>query len=310
MDHLLFTEEFRPHSVGETILPSEIKNTFQKFVDDKFVPNILLSGGPGVGKTSVAKAVLEEIGVDYIFKNSSMEGNIDTLRTDIQQFASSVSLLGGRKYVILDEFDRASAHMQDGLKAFMEEYASNTGWIFCTNNRHKIIEPLQSRCSIIEFRIPKEERATIAKQFFDRLIFILDSKKIEYNKATLAALIQKYFPDWRRVLNEVQRYSVSGKIDSGILTDNSESLKELILLLKSKSFTGMRKYLSENSDMDYTRFYRQMYDTGYEYFAPDFVPQLVIMIGDSMNEMKDSLDPEIALAKFSTELMLVAKWKD
>lgn len=311
MNHLLLSEEFRPTTVAETILPVGIKKTFQAFVDSGSIPNLLLVGGPGVGKTSCAKAMLNELNADYLFKNASMEGNMDTLRTDIAQFSSSVSLMGGRKYIILDEAERISLTAQDALKSFIEEFSSNVSFIFTCNNKTKVIEPLQSRCSIIEFRIPKEERAAIAKQFFDRLIYILDTKKIEYSKQTLVALIQKHFPDWRRILNEVQRYSVSGEIDSGILADNSETtMKELIVLLKTKSFTGMRKYLSENPDIDFTKFYRQMYDAGYDHFAPDFVPQLVIMIGDSMNEMKDSLDPEICLASFLTQVMISAKWKD
>lgn len=310
IEHTLWVEKYRPHQVQDTILPAELKAIFQGYVDKGHVDNMILAGRAGIGKTTIAKAMLDEIGADYIVINASLSGNIDTLRTDIQQFASSVSFTGGRKYVILDEADYLTNATQPALRSFIEEFSINCGFILTCNNKQRIIEALHSRCPIVEFKIPKAERATLAKQFYSRITEILTTEKVEFDKSALIELIQKFFPDWRRIIGELQRYSASGKIDAGILTDTSDAaIKDVLKLVKAKSFTGMRKMLAENPDLDFSKFYRQMYDSAYEHFAPEYVPQLVMTIGSSMDEMSRSLDPEITLAKFLTEVMMEAVWK-
>jgi DNA polymerase III delta prime subunit len=235
-DDFLWVEKYRPRKIEDTILPEDLKATFQEFVNNGNIPNLLLCGSAGVGKTTVARAMLEEINADYIVINGSMNGNIDTLRNDIRNFAATVSFTGGRKYVILDEADYLNANStQPALRNFMEEYSSNCGFILTCNFVNRIIDPLHSRCSVVEFKIGAKEKAELAKQFMQRVCGILDDEKVGYEKKVLAEIITKHFPDWRRVLNELQRYSVRGTIDSGILSsvDNVE-IKELVKHLKGK----------------------------------------------------------------------------
>jgi DNA polymerase III delta prime subunit len=262
MEEYLWSQKYRPHTVQDTILPKDMKDTFQKFVDDKNVPNLLLSGSAGVGKTTIARAMLDELGADYIVINGSMNGNIDTLRVDIANFASTVSFSGGRKYVILDEADYLNANStQPALRNFMEEFSKNCGFILTCNLVNRIIPPLQSRCSCINFNISVTDRPKLASQFFKRVCNILESEKIEYDQKAVAELINTYFPDWRRVLNELQRYAATGKIDAGILSNKgSASIEELIKLLKAKKFTDVRKWVGENSDIDSAMLYRGLYD--------------------------------------------------
>jgi DNA polymerase III delta prime subunit len=262
MEEYLWSQKYRPHTVQDTILPKDMKDTFQKFVDDKNVPNLLLSGSAGVGKTTIARAMLDELGADYIVINGSMNGNIDTLRVDIANFASTVSFSGGRKYVILDEADYLNANStQPALRNFMEEFSKNCGFILTCNLVNRIIPPLQSRCSCINFNISAGDRPKLASQFFKRVCNILESEKIEYDQKAVAELINTYFPDWRRVLNELQRYAATGKIDAGILSNKgSASIEELIKLLKAKKFTDVRKWVGENSDIDSAMLYRGLYD--------------------------------------------------
>ena len=258
----LWVERYRPKTVKDTILPEGLKKTFQQFVDQNNVPNLLLTGRAGVGKTTIAKAMLEEIGADYITINGSMNGNIDTLRTDIANFASTVSFAGGRKYVILDEADYLNANStQPALRNFMEEFSKNCGFILTCNFKNRIIEPLHSRCSVIDFTISNEDKASIAAQFYKRVINILAEEGIEYDKQTIVELVKTHFPDWRRTLNELQRYSATGRIDSGILANKGEdSLNALINLMKDRDFTNVRKWVAENSDIDSAVLYRQLYD--------------------------------------------------
>lgn len=261
-EDFLWVERYRPATVAETILPIELKKTFQQFVDQKNVPNLLLSGRAGVGKTTIAKAMLNELGADYITINGSMNGNIDTLRVDISNFASSVSFSGGRKYVILDEADYLNPNStQPALRNFMEEFSNNCGFILTCNFKNRIIEPLHSRCSVIEFNIAKADRPKMAAQFFKRTCDILDKEGVKYDQSAIAELIQLYFPDWRRTLNELQRYSATGRIDAGILSNKSEdSINALISYMKDKKFTEMRKWVAENIDIDSNILYRQLYD--------------------------------------------------
>ena len=261
-DEFLWVERYRPQKVKDTILPNNLKKTFQQFVDQDNVPNLLLTGRAGVGKTTIAKAMLEEIGADYIVINGSMNGNIDTLRTEISNFASSVSFTGGRKYVILDEADYLNANStQPALRNFMEEFSKNCGFILTCNFKNRIIEPLHSRCSVIEFKFANEDKASIAGQFFKRVTNILETENVEYDKSTVAELVKTYFPDWRRVLNELQRYASTGRIDAGILANKSvDNLNALINLMKERNFTEVRKWVAENTDIDSAILYRQLYD--------------------------------------------------
>ena len=238
-EEYLCVEKYRPKTIDDCILPNDLKETFQTFVNQKNVPNLLLSGGPGVGKTSVAKAMLDELDSDYLTINGSLSGNIDTLRNDIMQFASSVSFSGGRKYVILDEADYLNPQStQPALRNFMEEFSKNCGFILTCNFKNRIIEPLHSRCSVIDFKIPSKSKPKIAAQFFKRICKILAENHITYDEQVVAELVQKHFPDWRRVLNELQRYSVSGSIDTGLLVNiTDDNFKSLISFLKEKIFT-------------------------------------------------------------------------
>jgi len=261
-DEFLWVEKYRPKTVKDTILPNSLKETFQQFVDQDNVPNLLLTGRAGVGKTTIAKAMLEQIGADYIIINGSMNGNIDTLRTEISNFASSVSFTGGRKYVILDEADYLNPNStQPALRNFMEEFSKNCGFILTCNFKNRIIEPLHSRCSVIEFKIANEDKQQIAAQFYKRVTNILETENVEFDKSTVAELVKTYFPDWRRVLNELQRYASTGRIDSGVLANKSaDNLNALITLMKERNFTEVRKWVAENTDIDSAVLYRSLYD--------------------------------------------------
>jgi len=248
MNEILWVEKYRPETIEDAILPFELKQTFQQFVDNRNCPNLLLSGSAGCGKTTVAKAMLEQLGCTYMMINGSEESGIDVLRNKIKNFASTVSMDGNRKYVILDEADYLNPQStQPALRGFIEEFSKNCGFILTCNFKNRIIEPLHSRCSSIEFRIPPEEKPQLAMDFMQRCVNILDTENVKYDKKVVATLIQKFFPDWRRVLNELQRYSASGVIDAGILVNLSEnSIKELLLFLKSKDFS-LSKVCSVNS---------------------------------------------------------------
>jgi len=306
MEEFLWVEKYRPKTIDDCILPEGLKQAFRQFVENGEIPNLLLTGGPGIGKTTVAKAMLEQIGADYIVINGSMNGNIDTLRNDIMQFASSVSFTGGRKYVILDEADYLNANStQPALRNFMEEFSRNCGFILTCNFKNRIIEPLHSRCSVVEFKINKSDYPKLAAQFFKRTIGILDKEGIKYDKAVVADLVSKHMPDWRRVLNELQRYSVNGTIDSGIFINLSEdSFKDLVGLLKAKNFTEMRKWVGENTDSDSTSLFRKFYDTAYTYIKPASIPELVLLIGKYQYQSGFVADQEINLAAFLTECLV------
>ena len=261
-EDFLWVERYRPNTIEDTILPEKLKSVFQKFVDQDNIPNLLLTGRAGIGKTTVAKAMLEEINADYIVINGSMNGNIDTLRVDIANFASTVSFTGSRKYVILDEADYLNPNStQPALRNFMEEFSKNCGFILTCNFKNRIIDPLHSRCSVVEFAISNDEKADIAAQFFGRVKTILKEQNIEFDNKAVVELVKTHFPDWRRTLNELQRYSSTGRIDSGILSNHSSgNLDGLIDLMKGKNFTGVRKWVAENSDIDSSMLYRNLYD--------------------------------------------------
>ena len=309
-EEYLWVEKFRPKTVQETILPEALKATFQEFVNQGNIPNLLLSGSAGCGKTTIARAMLEELGCDYIVINGSMNGNIDTLRNDIKSFASSISLTGGRKYVILDEADYLNANStQPALRNFMEEFSKNCGFILTCNFKNRIIEPLQSRCSVIDFKISKKEMPALAMQFMKRVAGILDKQGIEYDKAVVAEVIKKHFPDWRRVLNELQRYSATGRIDSGMLANLQEaSFKSLINHLKDRDFTSMRKWVAENIDTDSVAIFRTLYDTASETMEKNSVPQLVLILAKYQYQAAFVADHEINLVSCLTEIMIECKF--
>jgi DNA polymerase III delta prime subunit len=311
MNEFLWVEKYRPKTIEETILPTELKKVFQQFVDQKNIPNLILSGTAGVGKTTVARAMLEQLECDYIVINGSMNGNIDTLRNEILNFASSVSLSGGRKYVILDEADYLNANStQPALRNFMEEFSSNCGFILTCNFKNRIIDPLHSRCSVIDFKISKKDMAKLAGQFFKRVQVILKNEVVNYEPSVVAEVINKHFPDWRRVLNELQRYSATGAIDSGILANMQETnLRGLITLLKEKNYTEMRKWVKNNLDTDVNQLFTQIYDTAEEFVTPDSLPPLVLHLAEYQYQNAFAANPEINFVAFLTRVMMDVEFK-
>ena len=311
LDDLLWVEKYRPRTIKETILPTQLKQTFQEFINQEKVPNLLLTGRAGTGKTTVAKAMLEELGCDYIVINGSLNGNIDTLRNEIKTFASAVSLTGGRKYVILDEADYLNPNStQPALRNFIEEYSKNCGFILTCNFKNRIIEPLHSRCSVVDFKIPKQDKPKLATSFYKRTLDILNQENIEADNKAVAAIVERHFPDFRRTLNELQRYSATGKIDSGILVDHKEeNIKEVIGYLKEKNFTNVRKWVGENSDIDTNAFFRALYDTASEFLKPASISQLVLILADYQYKAAFVADPEINITACLTEIMIEVEFK-
>ena len=308
-EEFLWVEKYRPKTISDTILPDNLKQTFETFVGQDNIPNLMLSGGPGIGKTTVAKAMLEQLGCDYIVVNGSMNGNIDTLRTEIKDFASTISFVGKRKYVILDEADYLNPQStQPALRNFMEEFSKNCGFILTCNFRNRVIEPLQSRCSVIDFKIDKKDRAAMAGQFFNRVCTILDGEQVEYDKKAVAEVITKYFPDFRRVLNELQRYSAVGKIDVGVLANYDVSIDDLISMLKGKKFDEMRKWVGNNSDVDTATLFRKLYDTANKHLKPAGVAQLIVTLADYQYKAAFVADHEINTVACLTEVMMDGDW--
>lgn len=310
-EEYLWSEKYRPKTIRDCILPAELKATFQGYVDKGDISNLLLTGSQGTGKTTVAKAMLEELGLDYIIVNGSMEGNIDTLRQTIAQFASTVSFVGGRKFVILDEADFLNpTSFQPALRGFIEEFSKNCGFILTCNYKHRIIEPLHSRCSVIDFHFKKSEYNTLAAQFYKRMVYVLKEENIEFDKAVVAELIKMHFPDNRRIINELQRYAISGKIDAGILTNlNEATISDLVKLLKDKDFTKMRTWVSENHDLDPNTLFRKLYDHASKVMEKKSIPQAVLILGRYQYQQAFSVDPEINLACCLTELMMDCEFK-
>jgi len=306
MTDFLWSQKYRPKTVAECILPDRIKAVFQQYVDTKNIPNLMLTGSAGVGKTTVAMAMCDEIGVNHLFINSSEERGIDVLRTKIKSYASTISLTGGRKVIILDEADYLTPEAQAGLRGAIEEFSDNCTFIFTCNFKSRLIEALHSRCSVIDFSLKTEEKPRMAAQLFSRLSVILNKESIEYDKQVLIKIVEKHFPDYRRTLNELQRYASSGSIDAGTLAQISDvrKINELVSHLKDKNFSEMRKWVVANSDADPSRIYRKIYDSLYEYFKPDSIPQAVLIISKYQYQSAFVADQEINLVACLTEIMI------
>ena len=311
METFLWVEKYRPKTVDDCILPSELKKSFSEFVKDKHIPNLILSGSAGTGKTTIAKAMVEEIGSTWMLINGSEESGIDVLRTKIKNFASTVSLEGGRKYIILDEADYLNPQStQPALRGFMEQFHKNCGFILTCNYKNRLIEPLQSRCSNIDFTIRNGERVKLAESFFKRVQDILGQEQIKFEPKAIAELINKYFPDWRRCLNELQRYSTSGQIDAGILVNlSSENIKELVSFMKAKEFTNVRKWIVNNLDNDPSRIFRTIYNSLYDNLDHSTIPHAVVIIADYQYKSAFVADQEINMLACMTELMSQVKFK-
>ena len=311
-EQFLWCEKYRPKKVADCILSSELKDTFSNYVKDNKIPNMILAGGPGTGKTTIARALCDEIGVDYLMVNGSDEGrNIDTVRTTLTQYCSSVSMSGNRKVVIMDEADYMNPDsVQPALRGFIEKFSGNVSFIFTCNFRNRIIDPIHSRCSVVEFVIPKAQRENLAVQFLDRCKKILSDEKVESEDKVIAELIMKHFPDFRRVLNELQKYSSSGKIDSGILSVMSEiNMSDLMGFLKQKKFTEVRRWSVQNLDNDSVRIFRKIYDTLYDYLSPTTIPQAVLILADYQYKSAFVADQEINLVACLTEIMVECEFK-
>lgn len=308
-EHLWF-QKYRPSTVDEVILPENIKSSFKGFVEQGRIPNLILSGQRGIGKTTLAIATCEEVGADYLFVNASEDSGIDTIRTTIRNFASAYSISQSQKIIILDEADGLSPTAQGALKSGIEEFSKSCSFIFTCNLLNKIIEPIQSRCAVIDFKINPSDKPQLAAAFFKRCCQVLKQENVEFNKTVVAELVTKHFPDFRRVLNELQRHSIGGVLDVGVLVSLSETkFEELIGALKDKRFGDARKWVTNNSDIDSDTLYRKLYDKASEVCQPQSIPELVMILADYAYKSAFVVDKEINTMAALTEIMLKVQWK-
>ena len=311
-DDFLWVEKYRPTKISDCVLPSDLYEPFSDFVDQGKLPNLILAGGPGTGKTTAAKALCEETQTDYLMVNGSDEGrSIDTVRTTLNQFCSSVSMTGNRKAIIMDEADYMNPDsVQPALRGFIEKFGNNVSFLFTANYPNRIIDPIHSRCAVFDFVIPKNEIKKIAEKYLELCGDILSKENVEYENKVLAELIMKHFPDFRRVLNELQRYSTSGRIDTGILTSLEEvNVGELVTSLRGKKFSDMRKWANSNIDTDTAKIFRKLYDSLSAYLKPQSVPQAVLIIADYQYKSAFVADQEINLVACLTEIMVECEFK-
>lgn len=312
IEHVIYVEKYRPSKVSECILPSKTASIAKAFVEQGNIPNLMLTGPAGTGKTTLAKALASELGYDVMMINGSNEGRlIDTLRTKIVEFASAVSFTGARKMVIIDEADYMPADtVQAAFRNICEEFAANCSFVLTCNFPNRLIEPIHSRCTVIDFTVPAEEKASMAKQMFMRVSEILNTENVEFEKAAVAEVVKRYFPDFRRTLNELQRYASTGKIDAGILTTNSGlDIDNLVAILKTKNFKEMRKWVATTPSLDINVICRKLYDGAYDYVQADSIPQLVIDLADFQYKNAFVADKEINIAAMLTTLMANLEWK-
>ena len=310
IEHTLWVEKYRPHKIADCILPDAMKTTFQEYVNRKEVPNLLLSGTAGIGKTTVAKAMCDEIGIDYLVINGSDNRGISTIQVDVKGYATSMSFSGGKKVVIIDEADNLTADAQKALRGIIEEVSINCSFIFTCNFKNRIMDAIHSRCSVIDFKA-NGSKAKMASQFFKRVEHILETEGVTYDKEVVAAVITKHFPDNRRILNELQRYSIGGTIDKGILASVSDvQLTELIKSLKVKDFANCRKWVTSNLDNDPARIFRTLYDKLYEALQANSVPPMVLILAKYQYQAAFVADAEINLIACLTEIMVDCSFKE
>lgn len=305
----LWVEKYRPLTVDDCILSDEMKDTFKNFIKNKAIPNLMLTGSAGIGKTTIAKAICSEIGADYVMINASDERGIDTIRNKVKQFASTVSLTNQTKVIILDESDSMTPDAQKAIRGVFEEFYKNCRFILTCNFKNKLIEPIHSRCSVIDFAISKKNKPILAMKLLERVEYILSMENVEYSKDVVVQLIMKYFPDFRRLLNEIQRYSVSGSIDSGILATTNLNVTELVGFLSGKEFTNVRKWVVDNLDNESDAVYRSIYDSLYDSLEPASIPEAVVIIADYQYKSAFVSDIEINLLAALTEIMLRCSFK-
>ena len=312
-DEFLWVEKYRPKTIDDCILPEDTKQTFKSFLDKGEVPNLLLAGPAGCGKTTVAKALCTELGVDYYVINGSDEGRfLDTVRNNAKNFASTVSLSSSAKHkvIIIDEADNTTNDVQLLLRAFIEEFSANCRFIFTCNYKNRLVEPLHSRCACIDFSTNSKDRPKLAAQFFSRIQEIMGAEGVEYDHKVLVELINKHFPDWRRVLNELQRYSSSGKIDSGILASFSDvKVNDLIKNLKKKEFSEVRKWVVNNLDNDSGVLMRRIYDVLHDSLVPNSIPAVVLILAKYQYQIAFVADQEINMLACLTEIMVECEFK-
>jgi len=310
VENILWVEKYRPKTIEDTILPERYKTAFIEMVESGKIPNLIFAGPPGVGKTTTAIAIVEQTGGSYMKIDSSLDASKDTLRNEIKEFATSVSMKGGRKYIILDEADSLSHQIQPALRTFMETYSKNCGFILTCNYPHKIIQPLHSRCALVEFKINKADKPQFVKDMFTRICSILDKEEVEYDKKVIAELVRKHFPDIRKIIGELQRYSTNGVIDTGILVDFDEiSLKAVLEAIKSKDFNTMRKWVAE-SDVDQHEVYAKLFEVAEQHLAPASVAQLVVLLAEYQYKAAFAVNPDINLTAALVEMAVELEFKD